>query len=83
MRDTDYVGLDRLCLVNYWMISGIANIGFLIFFLTQSIGGQTALLWLVNTRKYWAEERLAVSAVVVLLLVVAITSFVLGSRIKK
>jgi hypothetical protein len=65
------------------MISGIANIGFLVFFLTQRIGDQTALLLLVNTRKYWAEERFAVSVVVVLLLVVAITSFFLGSRVKK
>jgi hypothetical protein len=65
------------------MISGIANIGFLVFFLTQSIGQETYLSVLVNDRAAWEEIRLATAAVVVLLVGIAITSFVLGSRTKK
>jgi hypothetical protein len=80
---TEPHGLDRMGFVNYWMISGIANIGFLIFFLTQSIGRETYLTVLVNDRAYWEEIRLASAVVVALLVAIAIISFILGSRTKK
>lgn len=69
--------------MNYWMISGIANIGFLIFFLTQRIGRETYLTVLVSDRAYLEEIRLATVVVVALLAAIAITSFILGSRTRK
>jgi hypothetical protein len=83
LREIDDVELDRLWLVNYWMISGIANIGFLIFFLTQSIGRETHLSVLVSNSPYLRDERLATVVVIALLAAIAIISFILGSRTKK
>lgn len=83
VTETESPGLGRMWFVNYWMISGIANVGFLIFFLTQSIGSETYLTVLVNDRAAWEEIRLATAVVVSLLVAIAIISFILGSRIKK
>jgi len=65
--------------LNYWVFGGVANIGFLVYFLTQPLGDWTTLTWMTYKPDQASSQYLVTFA----LLAVAVFCFVMAFKKKK